>query len=225
MKINYIESEYGNYLEIKPYEPEIFDVVSLIQEDVKPTPFNMSIKIPTNKFEVAETKAKIRFAIDNRDRILNLIGNTSSTFEDIYNNPDLLKEHEDAAIDDNTSKGLIKKEPKTRKSQLDAVAKYQKSRAEIRLRVSPEIKEMADAQARYKGLSLTAYISQLIEADTRERIAEDLEQWKDMRQLEEDNGLDEPITLTALDVDIRDFESMDDARAEADKRAKEFYGI
>lgn len=139
--------------------------------------------------------------------------------------PEKIKPINNAAIDDNTSKGLIKKEPKTKKSQLDAVAKYQKSRAEIRLRVSPEIKRMADANAKYKGLSLTAYISQLIEQDTSERAAEDLEQWKDDMQLMDENGLDEPIALNGLDVDIRDFDNMDDAIAEADKRHKEFYGI
>jgi len=134
-------------------------------------------------------------------------------------------EKDNAAIDDNTSKGLIKTEPKTSKAQLDAVAKYQKSRAEIRLRVSPEIKRMADANAKYKGLSLTAYISQLIEQDTRERAAEDLEQWKDDMQLMDENGLDEPIALNGLNVDIRDFDNMNDAIAETNKRHKEFYGI
>lgn len=130
-----------------------------------------------------------------------------------------------AAIDTDVSKGLIKTEPKTKKSQLDAVAKYQKSRAEIRLRVSPEIKRMADANAKSKGLSLTAYISQLIEQDTRERAAEDFEQWKDDMQLMDENGLDEPIALNGLNVDIRDFDNMDDAIAETNKRHKEFYGI
>lgn len=76
---------------------------------------------------------------------------------------------DNAAIDDNTSKGLIKTEPKTSKAQLDAVAKYQKSRAEIRLRVSPEIKQLADKQAKSKGLSLTAYISQLIQEDAEQQ--------------------------------------------------------
>lgn len=130
---------------------------------------------------------------------------------------------ENNMIDD---KSLIsKKAPKTSKAQLEAVAKYQKSRAEIRLRVSQEIKSMADANAKYKGLSLTAYISQLIEADTRERVEQDFEQWKEVRQLEEDNDITEPITLTALDVDTRDFDNIADAIAEADRISKEAYGI
>lgn len=140
----------------------------------------------------------------------------AETFDGIKNN---------AAIDADASKGLIKKEPKTRKSQLEAVKRYQQSKAEIRLRVSPEIKRIADAQAKSKGLSLTAYISQLIQEDAQSQAEQDFEQWKDMRQLEEDNGLNEPISLTALDVDIRDFDNISDAIAEADKRSKEAYGI
>lgn len=134
-----------------------------------------------------------------------------------------MKIKENNMIDD---KSLIsKKAPKTSKAQLEAVAKYQKSRAEIRLRVSPEIKSKADAQARYKGLSLTAYISQLIEADARERAEQDLEQWKEARQLEDENDITEPITLTAIDVDTRDFDNIADAIAEADRISKEAYGI
>lgn len=164
-----------------------------------------------NKFIVKPT-----FYADNIEYSYKNYLYKAETFDGTKNN---------AAIEENISKGLIKKEPKTKKSQLDAVAKYQKSRAEIRLRVSPEIKRMADANAKYKGLSLTAYISQLIEQDTRERAAEDLEQWKDDMQLMDENGLDEPIALNGLNVDIRDFDNMDDAIAETNKRHKEFYGI
>lgn len=164
-----------------------------------------------NKFIVKPT-----FYADNIEYSYKNYLYKEETFDGTQNN---------AAIDTDTSKGLIKKEPKTRKSQLEAVKRYQQSKAEIRLRVSPEIKRIADAQAKYKGLSLTAYISQLIQEDAQSRAEEDFEQWKDMRQLEEDNGLNEPISLTALDVDIRDFDNIADAVAEAKKRSAEAYGI
>ncbi|MCQ2409841.1 MAG: hypothetical protein MJ068_04785 [Clostridia bacterium] len=98
---------------------------------------------------------------------------------------------------------------------------------EIKLRMPEDVKKKIQEYCTDNDISVNAYIMGLIKDDlnriARERIAEDLEQWKEARQLEEDNELDEPITLTALDVDVRDFESIADAVAEAKKRAEEFY--
>lgn len=164
-----------------------------------------------NKFIVKPT-----FYADNIEYSYKNYLYKAETFDGTKNN---------AAIEENISKGLIKKEPKTRKSQLEAVKRYQQNKAEIRLRVSPEIKRIADAQAKYKGLSLTAYISQLIQEDAQSRAEEDFEQWKDMRQLEEENGINEPVTVSYLDVDTRDYDNIADAIAEAKKKHEEVYEI
>lgn len=215
MKIEFKENKYSCYAlvvaEDKETKQNLNEVCSLFSEFVQDSFYDNMVRINLNsEQEYKEIEKKFTFARDNYARIVSGINSTEYVFTDYYNNPDLLPNA-------------------TSKAKLDCNKRYLATKSEIKLRMSPDVKEEIQKRATSLDKSVNAYIMDLIRQDMerieREREEEEFEVWKDMRQHEDDNGLDEPIAHTGLDVDVRDCDNIEDAIFEASKLYKDAFNI
>ena len=100
----------------------------------------------------------IKFADEHYDDILKIVCESSFTFSDIYRNPEILQIYLNRS---NTHKTELK----TKDSMRKAIDKYNSKFAEIKIRVSPDIKDKVKTRAAEKGLSVQSYIISLINND------------------------------------------------------------
>lgn len=151
MKIEFKQNEYSCYAlvvaENKETKQNLNDVCSLFSEFVQDSFYDNMVRINlNNKQEYAEIEKKFTFARDNYARIVSGINSTEYVFMDYYNNPDLLPNA-------------------TSKAKLDCNKRYLATKSEIKLRMSPDVKEEIQKRATSVNKSVNAYIMDLILAD------------------------------------------------------------
>lgn len=135
----------------------LYEVCTFVDEEATHTTFGDSIKVSIID-NVEKTKSMIKFANEHYDDILKIVCESSFTFSDIYRNPEILQIYLNRS---NTHKTELK----TKDSMRKAIDKYNSKFAEIKIRVSPDIKDKVKTRAAEKGLSVQAYIISLIDND------------------------------------------------------------
>lgn len=135
----------------------LYEVCTFVDEEATHTTFGDSIKVSIID-NVEKTKSMIKFADEHYDDILKIVCESSFTFSDIYRNPEILQIYLNRS---NTHKTELK----TKDSMRKAIDKYNSKFAEIKIRVSPDIKDKVKTRAAEKGLSVQSYIISLINND------------------------------------------------------------
>lgn len=135
----------------------LYEVCTFVDEEATHTTLGDGIKVSIID-NVEKTKSMIKFADEHYDDILKIVCESSFTFSDIYRNPEILQIYLNRS---NTHKTELK----TKDSMRKAIDKYNSKFAEIKIRVSPDIKDKVKTRAAEKGLSVQAYIISLIDND------------------------------------------------------------
>ncbi len=136
----------------------LYEVCTFVDEEATHTTFGDSIKVSIIDDNVDKTKAMIKFADEHYDDICKVIYESSFVFADIYRNPEILQLYLNRS-------DVQKKELKTKDSMRKAIDKYNSKFAEIKIRIDPNVKEKIKAKAKQNGMSVQAYIIDLIEKD------------------------------------------------------------
>lgn len=134
----------------------LYEVCTFVDEEATHTTFGDSIKVSIIDDNVDKTKAMIKFADEHYDDICKVIYESSFVFADIYRNPEILQLYLNRS-------DVQKKELKTKDSMRKAIDKYNSKFAEIKIRIDPNVKEKIKAKAKQNGMSVQAYIIDLIE--------------------------------------------------------------
>ena len=117
----------------------LYEVCTFVDEEATHTTFGDSIKVSIID-NVEKTKSMIKFADEHYDDILKIVCESSFTFSDIYRNPEILQIYLNRS---NTHKTELK----TKDSMRKAIDKYNSKFAEIKIRVSPDIKDKVKTRA------------------------------------------------------------------------------
>ena len=136
----------------------LYEVCTFVDEEATHTTFGDSIKVSIIDDNVDKTKAMIKFADEHYDDICKVIYESSFVFADIYRNPEILQLYLNRS-------DVQKKELKTKDSMRKAIDKYNSKFAEIKIRIDANVKEKIKAKAKQNGMSVQAYIIDLIEKD------------------------------------------------------------
>lgn len=136
----------------------LYEVCTFVDAEATHTTFGDSIKVSIIDDNVDKTKAMIKFADEHYDDICKVIYESSFVFADIYRNPEILQLYLNRS-------DVQKKELKTKDSMRKAIDKYNSKFAEIKIRIDPNVKEKIKAKAKQNGMSVQAYIIDLIEKD------------------------------------------------------------
>lgn len=151
-------SKVGNKLIVKSDDVRrLYDVCTFVDEEASYTTFSDGVKVSIID-NADKTIAMIKFADEHYDDIISIICESSFVFADIYRNPEILQLYLNRS-------DVQKKELKTKDSMRKAIDKYNSKFAEIKIRIDPNVKEKIKAKAKQNGMSVQAYIIDLIEKD------------------------------------------------------------
>ena len=137
---------------------KLYEVCTFVDDRAEYTTFSDAISVNIIDNNVDKTKAMIKFADEHYDDICKIIYESSFVFADIYRNPEILQLYLNRS-------DVQKKELKTKDSMRKAIDKYNSKFAEIKIRIDPNVKEKIKAKAKQNGMSVQAYIIDLIEKD------------------------------------------------------------
>lgn len=145
----------------------------MLERNVKTMYINIYNKADTSiPIQSYESSKYIVQAYSDSFSVLAVHENKSTPYSNIFVFKENCKtdiEPYDAAIDTDVSKGHLVKEPKTKRSQLEAVRRYEQKHADeiaiVKIKVTPEYKDTLFAKAKSKGMTVTAYIKSLIDND------------------------------------------------------------
>ena len=152
-------STVGNKLIVKSDDVrKLYEVCTFVDDRAEYTTFSDAISVNIIDNDVDKTKAMIKFADEHYDDICKIIYESSFVFADIYRNPEILQLYLNRS-------DVQKKELKTKDSMRKAIDKYNSKFAEIKIRIDPNVKEKIKAKAKQNGMSVQAYIIDLIEKD------------------------------------------------------------
>ncbi len=152
-------STVGNKLIVKSDDVrKLYEVCTFVDDRAEYTTFSDAISVNIIDNNVDKTKAMIKFADEHYDDICKVIYESSFVFADIYRNPEILQLYLNRS-------DVQKKELKTKDSMRKAIDKYNSKFAEIKIRIDPNVKEKIKAKAKQNGMSVQAYIIDLIEKD------------------------------------------------------------
>ena len=152
-------STVGNKLIVKSDDVrKLYEVCTFVDDRAEYTTFSDAISVNIIDNNVDKTKAMIKFADEHYDDICKIIYESSFVFADIYRNPEILQLYLNRS-------DVQKKELKTKDSMRKAIDKYNSKFAEIKIRIDPNVKEKIKAKAKQNGMSVQAYIIDLIEKD------------------------------------------------------------